>query len=165
MKNCYPYRRQNSGKVYNSYLPCNLYGVSGVSGVGKGWSRGGQGVVKDPMDSTRGVDCGVACGVAIVGWSGVVRVDSHCGVDRGGLGWTGVVWGGQGWSGVDEVTSCIAIAHLSCITIAHLSQLQTTGYRLLGFNMAAPMRRSPLQVAYKICVDCVRETFSGNSIC
>ena len=52
------------GKVYNSYLPCNLYGVSGVSGVGKGWSRGGQGVVKDPMDSTRGVDCGVACGVA-----------------------------------------------------------------------------------------------------
>ena len=66
-------------------------------------------MVKDPMDSTRGVDCGVACGVAIVGWSGVVRVESHC----------GVVWGGQGWSGVDEVT-CIAIAHLSsCITVAH----------------------------------------------
>ena len=80
-----------------------------MSGVGKGWLRGGQGVVEDPTDSTRGVDCGVACGVAIVGWSGVVRVESHC----------GVVWGGQGWSGVDEVT-CIAIAHLSsCITVAH----------------------------------------------
>ena len=55
-------------------------------------------MAKDPMNSTRGVyfgvDSGVVCGVAIVGWSGVVRggrgpgrsgvaiVENHSRVDK-----------------------------------------------------------------------------------
>ena len=98
-----------------------------MSGVGKGWLRGGQGVVEDPTDSTRGVDCGVACGVAIVGWSGVVRVDSHCGVVWGGQGWSGVDRGGLGWTRLHHVLQLL-ICHVLQLLIYRSYRLQATGF-------------------------------------